>query len=299
MNDDYDNLLPSLLTWLKAGKKVAIATLVEISGGSPRPVGSQLLVSDTGETLGAISSGCVEADIALAAQDVITNGQVRHYNYGADSPFIDLTLPCGSSIKIVVNIAPSIEWVDLLCQQLQQRKARSITLDLHSGQWLESTKEHNNDKAYFVCHYLPQKRLVAIGKGVILEHVIQIAAASGLEVHAYSPDYLENNENQHRLTSPQSFEPTILDSATAVLVLFHDHDWEPLILQKLLKSNVSYIGVLGSFSSHQQRNIALQSLGCSEQECQRITSPAGLIKGTRHPQHIALSMVAEAVSKLC
>jgi xanthine dehydrogenase accessory factor len=336
MNDQYDNLLPVLRDWLNAGKKVAIATLIEISGGSPRPVGAQLLVNDEGSYLGAISSGCVEADIVLAASEVIKTGDSRHYNYGANSPFMDLTLPCGSSIKIIVNMAPPIAVVTRLCEQLSHRKTASITLDLSSGQWIaegmhpidnKGFKPKNNDQGlfarpdskisdskswaskkrayqvntsqYFVCNYLPAKRLIAVGKGVILTHVIEMAVASGLEVLSYSPDYLENTVSKTVLNKAEDFNAGLLDSNTAVLVLFHDHDWEPIIFKKLLKSNASYIGALGSLKSHQQRIDSLQALGCSVEDCKKITSPAGLIHGTRHPQHIALSMVAQAVNELC
>jgi xanthine dehydrogenase accessory factor len=340
MNDQYDNLLPVLCDWLNAGKKVAIATLIEISGGSPRPVGAQLLVNDEGGYVGAISSGCVEADIILAASEVLKTGDSRHYNYGANSPFMDLTLPCGSSIKIIVNMAPPIAVVTRLCEQLSHRNTASITLDLSSGQWIaegidpidsNSFKQKSNDQSlvkglvactdskssdskgwvsknrasqfntfqYFVCNYLPAKRLIAVGKGVILTHVIEMAAASGLEVLSYSPDYLENTISKTVLNKPEDFNTGLLDSNTAVLVLFHDHDWEPVIFKKLLKSNASYIGALGSLKSHQQRIDSLQALGCSVEDCKKITSPAGLIQGTRHPQHIALSMVAQAVNELC
>lgn len=120
-----------------------------------------------------------------------------------------------------------------------------------------------------------------------------------MQVHSHSPGYFESDENKTVLTSPQNFQPIALDSATAVLVLFHDHDWEPLILKKTVPANVIYIGVLGSFNSHQQRNGALQALGFTKEDCKKITSPAGLITGTRQPQHIVLSMVAHAVSVLC
>lgn len=298
MNDQYDNLLPTLLAWLKSGKKVAIATLLNISGGSPRPIGAQLLISDSGESLGAISSGCVEADIILAAREVITTGNNRQYSYGADSPFIDLVLPCGSSINITINMAPPVELVAGLCLQLQQRQNASLTLDLNTGNWLTHKSQHDRDIGYFVSQYQPVKRLVAIGKGVILEHVMQIAQVSGLEVASFSPDFTESTENKTQLKTAQDFKPMPLDSATAVLVLFHDHDWEPIILKRLINSEASYIGALGSVNSHQNRLRVLEELGCSIQECQKITSPAGLIKGTRHPQQIALSMVAQAMDKL-
>jgi xanthine dehydrogenase accessory factor len=230
---------------------------------------------------------------------VIASGQVRQHNYGAASPYLDLTLPCGSSICVSLNLAPPRELVTKLCEQLDARNEARLTLKITSGQWLKYHEGHVDQASYFVCRYQVPKRLVVIGKGAILEHVIQIGAASGLEVLCYSPDYIASTANRIALASAQHFNPEDLDSATAVLLLFHDHDWETPILKKVLEYPVCYIGALGSFNSHQQRISELRSSGYTEADWNKITSPAGLIKGTRHPQHIALSMVAEAMEKLC
>ncbi len=297
-NDQYDNLLWPLLNWLQAGKKVAIATLISISGGSPRPVGAQLLVTEN-DCIGAISSGCVEADIILAAREVIASEQVRQQQYGAGSPYIDLTLPCGSSISVVLSLAPSLEQVAMLCDHHTMRREARLTLDITSGQWLEYNDQHAADEKYFICRYQVAKRLVVIGKGAILAHVEQIAASSGLEVICYSPDYTVDSANKVAMANTQDFNPVALDSATAVLLLFHDHDWEAPVLKQILVTDVCYIGAIGSLNSHYHRVNELRASGFTDTQCAKITSPAGLIKGTRHPQHIALSMVAEALQKLC
>ena len=40
-------VLATALAWLEAGRKVALATVVETCGSSPRPVGSNLVVGES------------------------------------------------------------------------------------------------------------------------------------------------------------------------------------------------------------------------------------------------------------
>ncbi|MCK5361967.1 MAG: XdhC family protein [Gammaproteobacteria bacterium] len=58
--EEPTEVLTMVLAWLEAGRKVALATVVETSGFSPRPVGSNLVVATDGAFAGSVSGGCVE-----------------------------------------------------------------------------------------------------------------------------------------------------------------------------------------------------------------------------------------------
>ena len=72
-----DNLLAQARDWQDAGHGVAIATVVSTWGSSPRPVGSQLIVSDAQEMEGSVSGGCVEGAVVEQALQTIGDGQPR------------------------------------------------------------------------------------------------------------------------------------------------------------------------------------------------------------------------------
>jgi xanthine/CO dehydrogenase XdhC/CoxF family maturation factor len=97
-------LLPDIDRWRARGDKVAIATVVATRRTSPRPVGSKLAVSDSGELAGSVSGGCVESDVVLAAQEVLAGGAPRLLTYGiTDEMALEIGLSCGGEIDVFVE----------------------------------------------------------------------------------------------------------------------------------------------------------------------------------------------------
>jgi xanthine/CO dehydrogenase XdhC/CoxF family maturation factor len=97
-------LLPDIDRWRERGEKVAIATVVATRRSSPRPVGSKLAVSGSGEIAGSVSGGCVESDVVLAAQEVIAGGAPRLVTYGiTDEMALEIGLSCGGEIDVFVE----------------------------------------------------------------------------------------------------------------------------------------------------------------------------------------------------
>ena len=63
--------------WLDGGRKVALATVVETWGSSPRPAGSRLAVTASGKLMGSVSGGCIEGAVADAAKQAMATGAPR------------------------------------------------------------------------------------------------------------------------------------------------------------------------------------------------------------------------------
>jgi len=90
--------------WRKRGERFAVATVVATRFSAPRPIGSKLAVSETGELCGSVSGGCVESDVAERAKDVLETGVPKLLTYGiSDDDAFGVGLPCGGEIDVFVE----------------------------------------------------------------------------------------------------------------------------------------------------------------------------------------------------
>jgi xanthine/CO dehydrogenase XdhC/CoxF family maturation factor len=89
--------------WLRDGRKVAIATVIETWGSAPRPVGSHLVIDADGNFHGSVSGGCVEGAVIGEAVDVIEHGTPKVLEFGvADETAWRVGLSCGGRIRVHV-----------------------------------------------------------------------------------------------------------------------------------------------------------------------------------------------------
>jgi xanthine/CO dehydrogenase XdhC/CoxF family maturation factor len=99
-----EDILKAAEDWRRAGRGVALATVVETWGSAPRPVGSNLVIDTDGNFLGSVSGGCVEGAVVTEALDVIDSGQPKMLEFGvADETALRVGLSCGGTIRVYVE----------------------------------------------------------------------------------------------------------------------------------------------------------------------------------------------------
>src|SRR5437660_12828818 len=114
-------ILTELERWRARGDRVAMARVVATRRSAPRPIGSKLIVSETGELAGSVSGGCVEGEVVEAAREVLAGGEPRLLTYGiSDDLALSVGLPCGGEIDV---------WVDQPDPELLQRLAEIVRND--------------------------------------------------------------------------------------------------------------------------------------------------------------------------
>jgi xanthine/CO dehydrogenase XdhC/CoxF family maturation factor len=96
--------LAQLEHWISAGRKTALATVVSTWGSSPRPVGSQMAVSDQGDFVGSVSGGCIEGAVIEAAQDAMRSGTPQLLEFGVTNEMAwGVGLACGGRVQVWVE----------------------------------------------------------------------------------------------------------------------------------------------------------------------------------------------------
>lgn len=97
-------ILDTIESWRRDGRRVALATVVAVERSAPRGPGAALAVNDRGEIAGSVSGGCVEAAVYEEAQDTLRGGRARLVTYGiSDEEAVEHGLTCGGTIHVFVE----------------------------------------------------------------------------------------------------------------------------------------------------------------------------------------------------
>ena len=101
---EEQEVLEAAAQWRREGKGVAIATVTATWGSSPRPAGSQLVVSTDGKMLGSVSGGCIEGAVFKEAQEVISDGKPRLLDFGiTNEQAWEVGLACGGKLQVFLE----------------------------------------------------------------------------------------------------------------------------------------------------------------------------------------------------
>jgi xanthine dehydrogenase accessory factor len=98
-------ILDDIDRWRNAGKRVAVARIVNIEGSGPRDPGAAMAVNEDGEVAGSVSGGCVEGAVvseALALMSENSPGRIVTFGYSDDEAFA-VGLTCGGTIRLYIE----------------------------------------------------------------------------------------------------------------------------------------------------------------------------------------------------
>jgi xanthine dehydrogenase accessory factor len=296
-----------LREWRAAGDQVAIATVVETWGSSPRPLGSKMLASRSGRMAGSVSNGCVEGDVFEAAQEVLTSGRPRVVEYGvADDVAFEVGLACGGHIAVLIQ--PAGETHDRALAMLGAEEPFTLRTDLETGQseLLEEAPDFELPRRDGDTFWEPFGRpaeMVIIGAIHIAIPLHRMAKLMGYRVtvvdargrFATKERFPEADQILVRWPDEALAELRI-DRSTAVVILTHDPKFDMPALRSVLPTGAGYIGAIGSRKTNQNRFDALRREGFDDAQLSRVRGPIGLDLGARGAEETALGIMAEVTA---
>src|SRR3990170_3026147 len=98
-------ILDDLDRWRSAGRRVAVARVVDVEGSGPRLPGAAMAVNEDGEVAGSVSGGCVEGAVVTQALEVLAGdapGRLVTFGYSDDDAFA-VGLTCGGTIHLFIE----------------------------------------------------------------------------------------------------------------------------------------------------------------------------------------------------
>lgn len=252
---------------------LALATLVRADGSSYRRPGARMLITADGETVGALSGGCLEEEVALCAQEVIATGEPVLLSFDTR-----LRYGCNGAIEILVErVRP--ELLEHLAAAQRARRECWLTTIFEGAHSLGTRFFTPADEALtgaLVQAVWPPLRLVLIGHGPDSVPLRALAEVLGWSVC----------ETEEASTLPNDF-----DKWTAAVVKTHHYGRDYAALEKLLPLGLRYVALLGPRRRRDQLLHTLFETGLDVRS--DLFAPAGLDIGAESPEEIALAIVAE------
>ena len=305
--DDLDPVLDAARGWLRAGHRVAIATVAKTWGSAPRRIGAHLVVRDDGHFEGSVSGGCVEGDVVTEALALVQNGGFKVLDYGvADARAWEVGLACGGRISVLLqsidaaHFPPSL--LDELANLRQNGTGATLATDLATGATTLAPADTHimpGSDGVFLNRYEPPLRIAIIGAVHIAQTLVPLARLIGHAPTVIDPRGLFSSEARFAGVGvdPRWPDEALAEwqpnSASAVVALSHDPKLDDLALIAALRSPAYYIAALGSRKNHANRLERLAAAGFTAADLARVHGPAGLDIGAANPAEIALSIAAQ------
>ena len=308
MNSTDYIVLKTALTWLREGRRIAIATVVQTWGSSPRPVGSWLAIRDDGQVVGSVSGGCVEDDLIRRVQtEILVRDLPEMVVYGVSrEEAARFGLPCGGTLRLLVEPRPEQAILESILAAIEGHQLILREVDLQTGKSV--LRQGNKTDGFSLTDhtmqtsYGPRWRMFVIGAGQLSLYVANFAVASDFDVIVIDPreEYAEGLDLkgvQFIKGMPDDVMQELgIDSHTAIVALTHDPKIDDLALIDALQSEAFYIGALGSLTNTLKRKERLREFNVSSEQLERLHGPVGLAIGALTPPEIAVSVMAEIIA---
>jgi len=258
----------------RRGENFALATLVQAEGSSYRRPGARMLVCADGKTVGSLSAGCLEEQVASRALEVLRTGEAAIMSFDTRKRF-----GCAGKIDIFIERVSQ----DFLCElaaHLDTRRSCLVITALEGSFVREAGsfpgKANSFPYSPLIQEIHPPIQVFLFGSGPDSSPLPAFANLLGWQTF----EVTDANE--------LSSEP---DEWTAAIVKSHNYGRDFVALQKLLPLDLRYVGLIGS---RKRRDELLNDLLDMDVTINAgFFAPAGLDIGAETPEEIALTIVSE------
>ncbi|OAN84556.1 XdhC/CoxI family protein [Jannaschia sp. EhC01] len=313
--DDLERMPEVALEWHRAGRDAVLATVVETWGSAPRGVGAQLVVSNDGEMAGSVSGGCVEGAVVVEAMEMGAADAGRMLEFGvSDDEAFAVGLACGGRIRVWVEpVAAMGALLEEVVAARAAREAVAYCVNVETGAREVVRNGHAErfradqsgmEGNVFVHIHNPPLRMIIVGAVHVAQALVPMARLAGYDPvivdprPAFAAAARFPGERIVEDWPDEALDALGLDARTCVVTLTHDPKLDDPAIERAVRSDIFYLGCLGSKRTHAKRVARLQEAGFSEAEIGRIHAPVGLDIGSRGPGEIAVSIMGQVTQVL-
>ena len=99
----HDEVYEAMSESFERGAPIALATVAQTLGSTPRKTGAKMLVKPDGSFVGTIGGGCGEAEVWQEAMDALEDGAARMVTVDLTEPVDGEDKICGGIMRIFVE----------------------------------------------------------------------------------------------------------------------------------------------------------------------------------------------------
>lgn len=329
------NIFDRVANYLSEHQSGMLATIIWTSGSTPAPAQSRMLLSREGERIsGTIGGGCVEEAIMRRTAALENKNFATILEYELNNEEIESGLICGGKMKVLLEpiYQSQIELYKMISNRIENGN-NSILLKIYNKKGTVSECVYDEDlnllkgekissdivneslinkkfpvliekqENIFILEQIEGKiSLFVFGGGHIGRAISKFASECGFSVTVID----DRIEYANRKIHPEA-ERTIcipfrdisdeigLNENSYVLIVTRGHSYDEQVLEKVLKYNPKYIGMIGS---KRKVLIAFQHLkekGIEVEKLKNVFAPVGLDIGAVTVEEIAISIVGEMI----
>lgn len=329
-------LAAQLAGWHADGVEYALATVVDIRGSAPLPLGASMAVDASGAVRGSLSGGCVEGAVHELCTAVLASGVPVRQRFGySDSGAFEVGLLCGGELEVFVQRIGAAER-RALAAALSAPGPAALVRDLASGEVIAVTADSAigsggetpepllalaragmppggcarqtigcgaSARDLFVQSFAAPPRMIVFGANVFAGALARIGRLLGYHVTICEARPVFADPAAYPAADAVVAEwpdrylrSTQVDSRTVLCVLTHDPKFDIPVLVEALRLPVAYIGAMGSRRADAERRARLRAAGVTAGELARLHSPIGLELGGRTPEETAVAIGAEIIA---
>lgn len=305
------------------GRRVALATVVETAGSTPRHAGARMAVAEDGVSWGTVGGGRIELEVSAVAREVAAGAPARRVRHHLVR---DLAMCCGGSMDVVIGpAAASADAITAAAQTARTKRPAILDTPLDGGPLALRPAERAEARAWrhpaVVGEVLREavglgERVLIFGAGHVGRAIGELARRCEFEVVAC------DDGDTGALAEPPAWADQVVESfdladaaralgglgaGDLVLIVTRDHAVDQRILEQLLAGpagvavdDLDFVGMIGSRGKvgRFRKRIEARGLlaGPGAARWARVRAPVGLDLGAETPEEIAVAVVAQLIA---
>ncbi len=290
-------LFENAVKQLSDNRRIALCAVVKTRGSAPQSPGAMMMVDESGNAVGTLGGGCIEAEVKKRAFELLKGGESEELDFSLDQNYgWDDGLVCGGGMTIAVNT---------IFPEAGIKEFQRVIDDVNAGRPAQVAVRTRCDDGLQEYRVLveAEPKLVIAGAGHVGTELALMCV--NLEFDVTVIDDRKEFANPERLPKPirpvagdiaDTLRSYPIDGNTYVVIVTRGHKHDEKALAAVIDSKAKYLGMIGSKRKIKFIYDNLKTAGVTTEKIERVHAPIGLDINAVTVPEIAVSIAGELIA---